>query len=248
MNAHSERVSVSKLLVSVNAIRPVDLARHWGTGRGYVSNLRRNGMPDFESLEAADAWRTENAPPRGRRIASPSATSTAMGVAAGKTSFGNNNNASERRREPPEMIDTAAFLVRATDVDFDALMVRRAEDAALVADGLYRRACALGDPVRISGALKNLNEATRHAADMRERFMGLQQSAKLLAPVDKILDVIGTQLKEVQLLLTGMGARCGPDANPADPLLAQRIIDAEIDRIFAQLASAEAVIRDEAAA
>jgi hypothetical protein len=205
-------------------------------------------MPEFETLEAADAWRTENAPPRGRRIASPTATSTAMGNAAAEMTFENNHNPGRTRRAPEEMIDTAAFLVRETDTDFDALMVRRAEDAALVADGLYRRACALGDPVRISGALKNLNEATRHAADMRERFMGLQQSAKLLAPVDKILDVIGTQLKEVQLLLTGMGARCGPDANPADPALAQRVIDAEIDRVFAQLASAEAVIREEAAA
>lgn len=227
-------------------VKPAELARHWGVGPSYVSNLRGRGMPDFESFEAADLWRLEKCPPRARRNGRCSATSTAPGVVVVENSPQHHNNTGQGRA-PLEPIDTRQFLA-AAGADFDALMVKQAEDTAQIAHGLYLKACERQDVVAIAGALRNWNEAARQAADVRERFMGMQQKAKLLAPVDKIMDVIGVQLQEVRLMLTGMGARIGPDANPSDPSLAQRIIDAEIDRVFAQLATATEEIQDKAAA
>lgn len=232
-------------------VKPADLARHWGVGPSYVSNLRARAMPEFESLEAADLWRLEHCPPRARRntgcaasAATPATPPEHPGEPA-KTSSGINNP--PRGRTALDPIDTSQFLAPA-GVDFDSLMVQQAENTAQIAHGLYIKACERQDVVAIAGSLRNWNEASRQAADIRERFMGLQQKAKLLAPIDKILDVVVVQLQEVRLLLTGMGTRIGPDANPADAALAQRMIDAEIDRVFAQMDTATDAIKDKAAA
>lgn len=228
-------------------VKPAELARHWGVGPSYVSNLRARAMPEFESLEAADLWRLEHCPPRARRNTPRDiATSPERAAGGGGNPLRDNHNPPQGRA-PLEPIDTSQFLV-APGVDFDALMVQQAENTAQIAHGLYIKACERQDVVAIAGSLRNWNEASRQAADIRERFMGLQQKSKLLAPIDKIMDVVGTQMQEVRLLLNGMGTRIGTDANPADPALAQRTIDAEIDRVYAQMATAAEEIQDKAAA
>lgn len=232
-------------------VKPAELARHWGVGPSYVSNLRARAMPEFESLEAADLWRLEHCPPRARRAAGCAAAAATPATHPeqpgdpAKTYSGINNP--PRGRAGPEPIDTSKFLIEGI-TDFDAWAVKVSEESVMRASGLLAHACDRNDVVAIKGAQQNLNEAMANAAKNRERFMGLQQKAKLLAPIDKILDVVVVQLQEVRLLLTGMGTRIGPDANPSDAALAQRTIDAEIDRVFAQMDTAVEAIKDKAAA
>ena len=231
----------------MSAIRPVDLARHWGTGRGYVSNLRKDGMPEFESFEAADAWRAEHAPARARRNASRSATSTEAGTPP-EPPFENNNNPRQGRVVAPvEPVDVAAFIA-AAGTDFDSLMIRQAEATVQVAHGLYLKACERQDPIAIAQALRNWNEAAEVVARRRADFLGLQEKARSLLPIDKAKDIVGRQLQALRLALLRAGDRCAADANPSDPARAKRIIDAEVDRILARAADAESTISGELAA
>ena len=227
------------------APKPSEIARHWGVRPSYVSNLKARGMPVFESLEAADVWRAEHAPARGRRNTSFATTPTTLeGMPAAPHECGEGHR--KPPRQPPAMIDITRF-VAAPGTDFDALMVQQAETAVQVAHGLYLEACASQEAVRISAALKNWNEAARCAADIRERFMGLQEKAKLLAPIDRIMDVVGQQLQDLRNFLVDQGARIAPDANPTDPALAKRIIDGDVDQVFARISAIDSAVREEIA-
>lgn len=148
---------------------------------------------------------------------------------------------------PVERIDTAVFLA-APGTDFDSLMVKQAETTVQVAHGLYIRACETGDPSRISAALKNWNEAAEVVAKRRADFLGVQEKARNLLPVDRAMDIVGRQLQALRMALLRAGDRCAADANPGDPALAKRVFDAEVDRILARAADAESTITAEIAA
>lgn len=232
----------------MSAIRPVELARHWGTGRGYISNLRKTaGMPEFETFEAADAWRAEHAPARARRTSSRSATSIETERGGGENASLSHHNNARVERAPVEPVDVATFIA-AAGTDFDALMIRQAEATVQVAHGLYLTACSRQDPVAIAQALRNWNEAAEVVAKRRTEFLGLQEKARSLLPIDKAKDIVGRQLQALRLALLRAGDRCAADANPADPALAKRAIDAEVDRILARARDAESTIAGELAA
>jgi len=194
-------------------------------------------MPSFGSLAEADAWRAVHAPARkapesspkkeaetGEKTAESSGTTTRTPVqqraAVGKGT----------REEPPERIDVATFVDKQTD--FDALMIEHAEELPQIAFGLYRRAAQRGEPGAISAATKNWHEASKAAADVREKFIALQKETRALIPIDDVEDVVATELREVAKFLRRLGLRCAPAANPADPGLAQRAIDAAVDELL----------------
>ena len=79
-----------------------------------------------------------------------------------------------------------------------------------------------------------MHEASDAAAYVRERFLGLQEKSRTLLPLDEVMDVVGTELQAVRQALSKLGELCANDANPADPAVARRVIDAAVDNICAR--------------
>ena len=242
-----------------------DLARHWGVSRPYLTKLAKpeaeggKAMPTFTALADADAWRAVHAAPRLGRVepvfageqssskkpveaakkppASPGTTTADSTRTATGTGRGKGGAADALAHLIPERIDIAAFIRR--DVDFDVLMVEHAEEVPQVAHGLFRLAAESGHPSAISAATRNWHEATTAAADTRTRYLAIQEKSRALLPLDEVMDVIGTELQALRTALTKFGERCANDANPSDPALAQRVIDAAMDLVFAKLDAVE---------
>jgi hypothetical protein len=236
-------------------INHAELARHWGCSAPYVSKLvKTKAMPAFVSLAEADAWRSVNAPARHsaktapqdsnkngiegeKNIALDPNTTTATGTTpAAETANAPKCSAPNTVSGGGEIIDVTCYITRG--VDFDELMLRQAEDAAQVAHGLYLRACAGGNPTAISAALKNRTDAADAAAAVRKRFLEIQEQARSLISIDEVMDTLGTELQAWRAAMLKLGERCANVANPADPALAKRAIDAGVDQAFQKLESA----------
>lgn len=232
-------------------VSSAELASHWGVGRSYLSALRKaRSMPEFASLEAADTWRNLHAPPKRREKTTTTTNPKESGEGGAEPAQGGaraaETESAARVRPPAEVIDVRQFL-RAGE-DFDGLMIQQALEVAQVAHGLYLQACQSGEPTRVALALKNWTDAAERAAAARTRFLDLQERSKTVVSIDTVLNIVGQQLEGLRALLLRFGSRVAADANPADPSLAQRIVDAEVDRVFARIASADAVVREETVA
>lgn len=195
-------------------------------------------MPEFEDLgqvlgedgrtmvdhpdrfKAADAWRAEHAPARIKRI-QPPATDDSDKTDTGK------EGASEPR------LDVEQFDVEVGD--FDGWVVKKAERALKIAIGMYDEACAKRDPIAIMNATRNLSEIARRTKTIREDFAGLQSKARETININRAVDVVGKPMQALVKAMTGMGARLAARANPQDAALAQKVIDDEVDRIFAMV-------------
>lgn len=242
-----------------------DLARHWGVSRAYLTKLSKpeteggKSLPIFFDLAEADAWRSVHAPERRSRVVptfageqsstensaegakkSPDLTSTtSLPKAQGESGRrkGGGGGAKDLGEWLPAKIDVAAMTRRT--VDFDVLMVQHAEEVPLIAHGLFKMAAETGHPNAISAATRNWHEAASASANVRGRFMELQEKSRALLPLDEVMDIVGTELQAVRSALHKFGERCAMDANPADPALARRVIDAAMDAVFAKLSSVE---------
>lgn len=142
---------------------------------------------------------------------------------------------------PPEVIDVASFVAK--QADFDALMIEHAERVPQITYGLLVRASGRGEPGAISAATKNWHESAKAAADVREKFIAIQRETRALIPIDDVENVVATELREVGKFLRKLGTRAGPAANPADPVLAVRVIDAAVDELLALFAATVARTR-----
>lgn len=131
----------------------------------------------------------------------------------------------------PERIDVSKFIDR--DTDFTELMIRQAKELPQIVYGLLRLKTEAGEPGAIAAASKNWHEASGHAADVLERFISIQQASGALLSMDDVSDVILTEMQEVRKNLKKLGLRYAPLANPADPVLAQKIFDAAVDAALA---------------
>jgi len=195
-------------------------------------------MPRFTSYLEADAWRAVHAPPRKVHETSVKKLAEAAEKNAGfpQTPAADITNSpppagapspAEPRDPPPERIDVDKFVDR--ESDFDALMIRQAEELPQIAHGLMRKKAALGEAGAISAAIKNWHEASKAAADVREKFIAIQQETRALIPIDDVEDVVATELREVRKVLRKLGARVAAAANPDNPPLAQRAVDTGVD-------------------
>ncbi len=235
-------------------IRDADLARHWGVSRSYVCGLRRHkAMPDFVALATADEWRAVHAPPKpansGRRAPlfageHDDAAKNPVGSPRKKNRGFTDTNTSPETEEPPEKIDIDAF-ISTGGVDFDGLVIQQAEQATQIAYGLLKRASGRGDPNAISAATRNWQESARASAEVRERYLKIQERNGELISLDRVMDVVGTQLNAVRSALDRLGERIAAAANPADPAVAKAAIDAAVDTLFRQLETAAARTRTE---
>lgn len=225
------------------------IAAHWGVSAPYVTKLGKSpeaggkGMPEFFSLEDADAWRALNAP---RKSPQPLAQKSAE---AGKKNAGFSVTTSTRNKggrgtgtdeptagtdeEGRPAIDVASFVRRG--VDFESLMIEQAEQVPQIAFGLYQLACTRGYVSEISGANRNWHESAKASAQVRAAFLDLQERTRALIQLDTVMDIVGTELAAVRNSMLRLGERLGPSANPANPSLACDVINAGVDRIFAQL-------------
>lgn len=206
-------------------VKAANLARAWGVSRASVSRWVARGMP-LSSMEAAEAWRAVNAPPRRRRSVEAEAdrSAAANGVVP--------------------LVDVSRWVQ--VSEDFEGDQVKAAEKVAQLAYGLYQEAVERrAGPTEIQFALKNWHEASRRGAEVRREFMALQKERRDVIEVDFAREVVGRELSELRARMVSMGRRLGPDANPEDPALAAEIIDRDVDRIMTLMSAAEGVLEQE---
>jgi hypothetical protein len=223
----------------VPAIPTKALADHWHTSTAYIRGLRTRKagpqLPAFEDRGAeqaarfaeADAWRAIHAPARPGRVE----TRPPDGADTGKFEEGAGGE---------ETVDTAKFLVETED--FDGWVIEQAEEVVKIQIGLYRRACATGDQYRIRQALDNWEVAARRCAELRKRFLELQESATNMIPLDRASDIVGRELGLLQQLLDDFGVRVGALANPERPEVGTAAINAAVDELYRQIQNANAAI------
>lgn len=228
-------------MIAKGKLRGKDLAKHWKVTPAYVSKLRRKGMPEFETFAQADTWREINCPPdrrgdNGRRRSSPKTTSP-----------------DESDRAPPDggeegggTIDVSQFVLTG-DFDFEQLMIRQSQEAPQIAFGLLQLAAKAGDPAGLYSASKTWAEAAKQAKTVRADFLELEEKKKNLIRLDRAMDIAGRELQGLRRLLDKQGARLARLANPDNPALAQKVIDADVDKVFALMESLPANIEDELA-
>lgn len=243
-----------------------ELARHWKVSRPYLTKISKpaaeggKDMPPFTTLAEADAWRAIYAAPRLSRVETPFAgeQSSRENPAESAKNAADSTHTTTPAKNPhapkagrpargattdamahlvPERIDIASMVQR--DVDFDVLTVRHAEEVPQVAYGLFKLAAETGHPSAISAATRNWHEATSAAAEIRTRFLDIQEKSRALISLDEVMDIVGTELQAVRTALLKVGERCAIEANPGDPATAQRVIDAAIDLVFSKLAAVE---------
>ena len=225
-------------------LRQIDLAEHWGVSQAYISKLRRSfaaggkGMPDFETLEDADKWRSMNAPPSRRRGGSPS-----KAMAAQAAGGGSGSQSHRPPPEPPPPIDISGFVN--SEEEFDVLMIRHAEEVPQIAFGLYQMAAKSGDAGSIPQRVRDWGEAAKQAAAVRGRFLDIKQRTGELLPLDTCMNIVGITLGGIRTGLSKLGARAAREANPDDPARAQAAIDKAVDRIFSMVLPGEDRIRHE---
>lgn len=243
---------------SQNPIKKADLARHWKVSRAYLTRLAKplsaggKDLPEFTSLAEADAWRTVNAPPRpGNALRRTGMFGAEQSPPKNETEAGEKTARNHATTTPAVATPTHAAVTHAATelwdaqidleqyvtpgADFDRLMPEKAERVAQIAYGLFERAAQTGQPALVSAATKNFHEAARAASDVRARFIEIQERTRVLLPLDEVMDILGTELQAVRAALAKHGERVAAAANPSDPGLAQRVVDADIDQIFASL-------------
>jgi hypothetical protein len=198
------------------AIMGKDLAAHWGCAPSYISKLRREkAMPDFDTLDAADAWRAQ--------LAERPARSE-----GGKRA---------RRNAQPELPPINWAEVAAAQIDFDGAMIKHAEQVPLMAYALYDQALKAGNDALVAVRIKNWGEASKQAAQVREKFLQIQQSSRTLISFDEVAGVVGVPIQEMVSLVAKLGVRLAHKCNPEQPQLAKQILEAEADRMIAQVRS-----------
>ncbi len=206
-----------------------DLSHHWGIDPSAVSQLRRRRkMPEFSTLAEADAWRAANVKPRAQRSNS----------SAGKIANTNNNNAS--KPAPRDVLGGG----EPDGEDFATWLCGAAEAAAKLAAARLSAAMSSGSDVEAAGALKVFAEAAGRCRQVREDALRLGERERSLIHVDRAKDIVGVQLVHLRNLLLRLGDRLAVDANPADPALAKRIIDAGVDKVFAAFSYAQQAVAD----
>lgn len=203
-----------------------DLATHWGLDPSAVSQLRRRRqMPEFATLADADAWRAVNVKARSRRRTS----------SLDKIAPGNHN-------PDVKLGAVTTTMPEAQDGDFASWLCAAAEHAAKLAAGRLSVAMSGRNDVEAAGALRIFAEAAGRCRKIREDALRLGENERSLIQVDLAMDVVGIQLQELRNHLTGLGQLLGSDANPGNPILAQQVIDAEVDRIFGRITAVQGAV------
>lgn len=129
-----------------------------------------------------------------------------------------------------ERIDVREFIQPGGD--FVSIMLKQSEEVPQVAYGLYLRACGQGNPAAVSVASGNWAEAARNAAQVRERYLDLQERERNLIPLDLVMDIVGTELQALRSFLLSLGDRYGAKANPENPGLGKAAIEEGVDEIM----------------
>jgi hypothetical protein len=114
-------------------------------------------------------------------------------------------------------------------------MVEDAEAMPKIARGLFDRACRNLNIAEIANFLKIWNDAAGKSAEIRQRFLDLKERTRALIAMDDVEDVLGTELQALRSTMMRLGTTHAARANPADPALAQTVIDAAVDNMWRQL-------------
>lgn len=232
---------------------PAQIAAHWGCSKSYVCRKIREGMPDFDSLDQASAWRLANAPSRAAKIAESEVSGTPILLQKTNT-FSEKNIA--QQAAPPRAVGVGDVVSGIIDIeaftqpegDYDVAVVGRAERSERIAHGLYNHAATLNQPAQINYTLATWTAAAKASAEIRTRFLEIQEKKRALISIDEVMDIVGTELQAFRSAFLKLGERIATRANPSDPALARSVIDAEIDRQFSRLATTEQRARHELSA
>lgn len=212
-----------------------EIARDWGVAKQAVHQaFRKHGVKaeDFPDLDAARSWRAAHvrqAPGRARAGKAASAPeSPEQGALPPPAAVG------ERSVSVPAVPQRRVTLVDA-DGDLDRLVVLQAEAVLQRAFDLFMGATDRGDSTRLAGELRTWADATKAAGAARSSWLENAQAARKLLTVDEVLSVVLPLIQGIRSALVKLGDRVSVAANPANPVLAKQVIDAAVDRIFAQV-------------
>jgi len=200
---------------SASRCSAADIARDWGVSRAYVSKCKAKGCPT-DSLEAARAWRSENAKygVGYRSKAAPSDAPPPTTPAAASSS-----------PEPVRSLNLTSL----KDSLNAAIQVEQ-EAHRLVADA--QRNCEKTSI--LEARIRAYNNARDGRFNAERAFREEMERQNVLVPLDEA-KALGRKGYDVMIpALRAVGSRIAPDCNPQDPLLAKRLIDAEIEAIIAQ--------------
>ena len=211
-------------------LRKTDIARAMGWNKSYLSGERFKGMPDFYAMEDFKAWYAATSP-----RAAPMNAGGEVSVVGGGTDGREKKTPVDGKGGRP-YFDLARWDV--DPEDFDIETVKRAERVVSTAYGLFELASETGDVAAAFGAVKNFGESVKQASAAKASYLDMLERQGKLLPLDDVMDVVGGVLTELRGQISRLGARVAASANPGDPALAQRVIEAEADRIFESVESA----------
>jgi len=196
-----------------------DIARDWGVSRAYVSKCKAKGCPT-DSLEAARAWRNENA----------------------KYGIGYRSKTGANSPEDAEPKASATAPPVSTISPVQSLNLTSLKDSLNAAIQVEQEAHRLVlDAQRTSektsileARIRAYNNARDGRFNAERAFREEMERQNILVPLSEA-KAIGRRAYDVMLpALRAIGSRIAPDCNPTDPLIAKRLIDAEVEAVIAQ--------------
>lgn len=224
-------------------VKKADLARHWKVSPSYVSKLiRTKGMPEFETLAAADEWRSIYAPTKpalevARTSPAPHEKLPPTGENSPTPPLPSPQVHQPTSLEGLSQKDLDAFCV--IEGTFEETMIRRARRNALIAGAMCERSVALGLVSHVAVWGDRFNDQAETARKLTASYLDLQEKANVLVPIDTVMDVMGTELQQVRTVLQKFGGPLSVKLFPNDPSAAasaKALIDAEVDnQVFRQI-------------
>ncbi len=182
-----------------------DIAAKLGISQVAVSKMKSKGCP-MDSMESILNWREEHS--QRHRIAPNE------GKLLGEKSEPEQSHAPEKQL--PQ------------NADFDERAAAMFEEALNSTFSLYRRAVASQSPSLVAQSLRNLTEAGKAAASIRERFLATREKSRQLVDIDEVISGVGIEVGEWRRLFDTLGTRLAGGRISAE---AAKEVQAEIERV-----------------
>ena len=194
-----------------------EIARCWGVSPGYVSRLKKKGMP-LSSLAEADRWRLDNLqkPPRSE-----------SGAAAVKVAA-----------DPGEGGD-----LQPGD-DSPAARLKRAQHAERIAFDLLQSLAEGGNAVAMRAGVHAFGEAQRRCSEAELALVKNQQATRGLISFDEVQATFTKHLGGIRQLMDALPSSVAVRANPSDPECARMAVQEGIDQILRMIQASEGVFAD----
>jgi hypothetical protein len=193
-----------------------EIARCWGVSPGYVSRLKKKGMP-LSSLAEADRWRLDNLQKPPRSESGAAAVRVAADLGGGEIQAGN---------------------------DSPAARLKRAQHAERLAFALLQSLAEGGNAVAMRAGVHAFGEAQRRCSDAELALVKNQQATRGLISFDEVQATFTKHLGGIRQLMDALPSSVAVRANPSDPECARMAVQEGIDQILRMIQASEGVFAD----